>query len=302
MKVLLTGATGFVGGHLARRLRGDGHEVLAVSRRPGAHSDWSSERLRLGVREADAIVHLAGENLFAKRWNEERKELLRASRIETTRLLARLAAERRPAVFLSASAVGWYGASDERELDERSPRGSGFLAELCAEWEEATEEALEAGVRTAVVRIGVVLGRGGGALAKMLPPFRLGLGGPIGSGRQWVSWIHVDDLCSLFLWLLGRERERGVFNATAPRPVTMEELARTLGRVLHRPAFLPAPAPLLRLALGEVADTLLTGQRVFPRRALEAGFRFAHPELEPALRDLLGRSEPAPVRDRSEPS
>jgi len=295
MKVLLSGASGFVGSQLARRLRERGHVPLTLGRGPGADHDWSSESLARGVRAADAIVHLAGENLFAGRWTAERKKLLRASRIETTRALARLAAARRSAVFLSASAVGWYGASDERELDERSPRGSGFLAELCAEWEEAAEEALEAGVRTALVRIGVVLGRRGGALGKMLPPFRLGLGGPLGSGRQWVSWIHLDDLCSLFVWLLEHEKAAGAFNATAPQPVTMAELSRTLGRVLHRPAFLPAPAPLLRLALGEAAEVLLTGQRVLPTRAGEGGFRFAYPTLEPALRELLAKTQPAAV-------
>lgn len=290
MKVLLTGATGFVGSHLARRLRERGHEPLEVSRRPGAAYDWSPERLRAGVSEADAILHLAGENLFAKRWSEGRKQALRASRVESTRALAGLAAARRPAVFLSASAVGWYGASDDRELDETSPRGTGFLAELCAGWEAATEAAIQAGVRTAVVRIGVVLGSGGGALAKMLPPFRLGLGGPLGNGKQWVSWIHIDDLCALFVWILEHEGCSGVFNATAPRSVTMKELADALGRVLHRPAFLPAPAALMRLALGEVADVLLTGQRVLPRRAQAAGFCFAHPSLEPALRSLLSRT------------
>jgi len=293
MKVLLTGATGFVGGHLSRRLREHGHEPLEVSRRPGAAYDWSPERLQRGVREADAIVHLAGENLFAKRWTAAQKQLLRTSRIEGTRALAKLAAARRPVAFLSASAVGWYGPSDDRELDERSPRGSGFVAELCSEWEAATAQASDAGVRTVIVRIGVVLGPRGGALSKMLTPFRLGLGGPLGSGRQWVSWIHLDDLCSLFLRLL--EQGAGVFNATAPQPVTMRELAATLGRVLHRPAVLPAPAPLMRLALGEVADVLLTGQRVLPRRTEEIGFRFAYPALEPALRALLGKREPAPV-------
>jgi uncharacterized protein (TIGR01777 family) len=293
MKVLLTGATGFVGSRFAARLRERGHEPLEVSRRPGAQYDWSPARLRAGVENADAIVHLAGENLAAKRWSERRKRELRASRVDTTRALAKLAAERRPSLFLSASAVGWYGPSDERELDERSPRGAGFLAELCAEWEESTEEALEAGVRTAVTRIGVVLGPGGGALAKMLPPFRLGVGGPVGNGRQWVSWIHREDLCSLFLWLLEHRECSGVFDATAPRPVTMRELAKTLGRVLHRPAILPAPAPLVRLALGEMADVLITGQRVLPRRALEAGFRFAYPELEPALAQILEKTAPA---------
>lgn len=295
MKVLLSGASGFVGSHLARRLRARGHEPLALGRGPGADHDWSDASLARGVQAADALVHLAGANLFEGRWSAERKKILRASRIDTTRALARLAARRRPAVFVCASAVGWYGASDARELDERSARGTGFLAELCCEWEEAAEEALEAGVRTAFARIGVVLGRGGGALAKMLPPFRLGLGGPLGDGQQWVSWIHLDDLCDLLLWLLEHPKAAGAFNATAPQPVTMAELARTLGRVLHRPAFLPAPAPLLRLALGEVADVLLTGQRVLPRRALEGGFEFSYPALEPALRELLARPRSAPV-------
>ncbi len=294
MKILLGGATGFIGRHLQARLEAAGHAVLPVSRRPGAY-DWSDESLRRGVREADAVVNLAGENLFDKRWTAERKRELRSSRIETTRKLALLAAERRPACFLSTSAVGWYGANESAVLDESSPHGQGFLAELCRDWEEAVEAATEAGVRTAVLRLGVVLGRGGGALAKMLPFFRLGLGGPLGSGKQWVSWIHVDDVCSLFLFLLDGNRQRGPWNATAPAPVRMSELARTLGRVLHRPAVLPAPAPMMRLALGEVADVLLTGQNVVPRRALEAGFRFAHSELEDALRDVVSRRPVARV-------
>jgi len=293
MRVLLTGATGFVGARLSRRLRERGHEPLEVSRREGAACDWSEAGLERGVRETDAIVHLAGENLFTKRWSEERKQALRSSRIDTTRRLARLAAARKPGVFLSASAVGWYGPSDDRELAEGAPRGSGFLAGLCSDWEDATEEAVEAGVRTAIVRVGVVLGPGGGALSRMLLPFRLGVGGPLGSGRQWISWVHIDDLCSLFVFLLERGKCSGAYNGTAPNPVTMKELAGTLGKVLHRPAILAAPAPILRLALGEVADVLLTGQRVLPRRAQEAGFRFAHPALEPALREILGKTEPA---------
>jgi uncharacterized protein (TIGR01777 family) len=293
MKILITGATGFVGAHLSRMLRERGHEPLAVSRNPHGSMeafDWSEESLRRGVAAADAIVHLAGENLFARRWTARQKEVLRTSRVDSTRRLAALAAEHGTKVFVSASAVGWYGPSDDRELDESSPRGADFLADLCTQWEDATEAATEAGVRTAIVRIGVVLGKDGGALAKMLLPFRLGLGGPLGSGSQWMSWVHLDDLCALIVFLLEHEKAAGPFNATAPGPVTMRTFARTLGRVLHRPAFLPAPAPMIRLALGEVADVLLTGQRVLPRRALEAGFTFRHPVLEPALRDVLGRS------------
>lgn len=294
MKILLTGATGFVGSRLRPRLERKGHTVLAVSRRPGAEHDWSDASLERGVAETDAIVHLAGENLFDRRWTSARKALLRSSRADTTRKLAALAAKRRPACFLCASAIGWYGTSETAVFDESSPRGSDFLANLCGEWEEATGAAAEAGVRTCRVRVGVVLGKGGGALSKMLPFFRLGLGGPLGSGRQWVSWVHADDLCGLIEFLLAHPRATGAFNGTAPNPVTMKDLARSIGRVLHRPSALPVPRPMLRLTLGEVADVLVTGQRVLPRRALEAGFAFEHPELEAALRDLLGRKEKVP--------
>ncbi len=291
MKILMTGATGFVGGRLRSRLESKGHTVRVVSRGPGTDHDWSDASLARGVRDTEAIIHLAGESLFDKRWNPRQKELLRSSRVETTRKLAALAAQRKPACFLSASAIGWYGTSETAVLDERSPRGSDFLAELCGDWEEASEAAAEAGVRTCRVRIGVVLGKGGGALSKMLPFFRLGLGGPLGNGKQWVSWVHVDDLCALFEFLLENPRAMGAYNGTAPTPVTMKDFAGALGRVLHRPSLLPVPGPMLRLTVGEVADVLVTGQRVIPRRAEEAGFHFAHPEIEAALRDLLGRKE-----------
>lgn len=291
MKILLTGATGFIGSHLRPRLEASGHAVRVVSRRPGADFDWSDASLARGVRETDAVIHLAGESLFDKRWNAKRKEVFRSSRVDTTRQLARLVAQRKPACFLSASAIGWYGTSETAVFDERSARGSDFLADLCGDWEEATEAAVEAGVRTCRVRIGVVLGEGGGALGKMLPFFRLGIGGPLGSGRQWVSWVHLDDLCALFEFLLGNARASGSFNGTAPNPVTMREFARALGRVLHRPSGLAVPAPILRLTVGEVAEVLVTGQQVLPRRVEEAGFRFEHPEIEPAFASLLGRKE-----------
>lgn len=291
MRILLGGGTGFLGSVLRPRFEAAGHSVRVVSRRPGADHDWSDASLSRGVRETDAIVQLAGENIFDRRWTAERKRMLRSSRVETTRKLASLAAQKKPAAFVSASAIGWYGSSETAVFDERSPRGSGFLADLCADWEDATQAATEAGVRTCRVRIGVVLGRGGGALAKMVPFFKLGIGGPLGNGRQWVSWIHQDDLASLFLFLLENDRARGVYNGTAPGPVTMKELARAVGRALHRPSALPAPKFMLRLAAGEVADTLVAGQRVLPRRAEEAGFRFEHTEVEAAVRDLLGRKE-----------
>jgi len=291
MKVLLTGGTGFVGTHLRRRLAADGHEVLVVSRQAGAEVDWSDEGLARGVERTDAVIHLAGENIFDTRWSPAQKERIRASRVDTTRKLAALVAKRKPACFLSSSAIGWYGTSETATFDERSPRGSDFMADVCTQWEDATEAAVEAGVRTCRVRAGVVLGRGGGALAKMLPFFKLGIGGPLGSGRQWTSWIHLDDLCSFYLFLLGNERALGAYNGTAPNPVTNKELSKAIGKVLRRPSALPVPEVMLRLTLGEVAKVLVTGQKVLPRRAQDAGFRFEHPDVEEALRDLLGKKE-----------
>ena len=288
MKILVTGATGFIGRRLSRLAESRGHQVTPVSRTPRAGGfDWSQQSLTDGVRAADAIVHLAGESLFGRRWSEAQKKRLVASRVETTSRLAALAVEHRPAVFLSASAVGYYGASDRRDLDEESPPGRDFLATLCRRWEEATQPAAAAGVRTVIARLGVVLGAESGALKQMLPPFKLGVGGPIGSGRQWVSWIHADDAASLLLFLVEHATAAGPHNATAPEPVTMKGLASALGRALGRPAVLPVPGFALKLALGEVADVLLTGQHVVPRRAIEEGFRFRFPSLDQALRDLL---------------
>jgi uncharacterized protein len=291
MKVLLTGASGFIGSHLSKSLVAAGHQVLPVSRRPtsGTSSfDWSDASLTQGVRQADAVIHLAGENLFDKRWTSRRKEVLRSSRTELTTKLARLVAARKPACFISASAVGYYGDSLDARFTESAPRGRGFLADLCGEWEASTSAAAVAGVRTAITRIGVVLGDGGGALAKMLLPFKLGVGGPIGNGRQWLSWIHVGDLTSLFRFLLEKPDASGAFNATAPQPVTMKTFATALGRALHRPAIFPVPGPMLKLALGEVADVLLTGQYVEPLRACEAGFTFRFAGIDAALRDVVG--------------
>jgi uncharacterized protein len=291
MKVLLTGASGFVGSHLSKRLRAAGHQVMPVSRRPasgGGSYDWSDASLARGVQEADAVVHLAGENLFDKRWTARQKEILRSSRTQPTTKLAKLVAARRPSCFVSSSAVGYYGASQDTRFVETSPRGQGFLADVCGEWEAATSAAADAGVRTAIVRTGVALGRGGGALAKMLLPFKLGVGGPVGDGRQWLSWIHIDDLAALFQFLLESPGASGPFNATSPQPVTMKAFARSLGRALHRPAIFPVPGPMLRLALGEVADVLLTGQYVEPRRAREDGFAFRFADIDAALRDIVG--------------
>lgn len=287
MKVLVSGASGFVGSALLASLRARGHEVRSIGRGASAQHDWLPASLARGVGWCEAIVALAGENLFAQRWDPVFKQRLWSSRFETTRALALLAAEHRTRVFVGASAVGYYGACGDEELDESAPPGSDFLARLCVDWEDAQEPARAAGVRCVTLRLGVVLGREGGALARMLPVFRLGLGGPLGSGRQWFSWIHRDDLVALLVWALEDDAARGAYNACAPEPVTMREFARTLGRVLHRPAYVPVPAFALRLRLGEGAQMLLTGQRVLPRRALEQGFCFRHPELGAALAQLV---------------
>jgi uncharacterized protein (TIGR01777 family) len=292
MKILLSGIRGFVGARLAERLRERGHEVVGITRERGAGVPWDERALVAAAAGAGAIVNLAGENLFARRWSSRRKQELRTSRIETTSLLARVCAQARVAAFVSASAVGYYGASGTRGLDERSPPGHDFLAGLCRDWEAAADPARAAGVRTCNARIGVVLAPGGGALANMLPPFRLGLGAPLGSGRQWVSWVHRDDLCDALAYLAESSTASGAYNATAPEPVEMRAFAKALGKAIGRPVFLPnVPGFALKLLLGEVADVLLTGQHVVPARLSADGFRFRYAALEPALAQLFQRGD-----------
>lgn len=284
MRILLTGGTGFIGANLARALQDRGDEVVLVSR--GGPVRWDA--VEIEVARADAVVHLAGEPVAGGRWTPERLERIRASRVETTGRIARAVAqaERRPRVLVSASAVGIDGMRrDDVVCDEGSPAGEDVLARVCVAWEQAADAAREAGVRVVHPRIGIVLGRGG-ALAKMAGPFRWFVGGPIGDGTQWMSWIHVGDVVRALLRLIDDDLA-GPVNLVAPAPVTMNEMSRALGRALGRPSALRVPAAALRLALGEgLAQVLLTGQRVAPRRLEQVGFAFDFPAIEEALRDL----------------
>ena len=293
MRLLVTGGTGFIGAPLCEALTRRGHELLVLTRAsegrtgpagvrfvPCEPGDW-----RPALDGVDAVINLAGEPIAAARWSPPQKLRIRDSRVQTTRRLVDAIAgtPRKPAALISASAIGYYGARGGEELAEADAPGRGFLAQTCQAWEAEAERAAAFGVRVVRLRIGLVLGPGGGALAKMAPPFRAWLGGPIGDGRQWVSWIHRDDVIGLVDWALTRPELSGAVNATAPAPVTMATLCRELGRALRRPSWLPVPAAVLRLLLGEMADLLLTGQRVLPRAALQGGDVFRFPGVAEAL-------------------
>jgi uncharacterized protein (TIGR01777 family) len=304
MHVTLTGATGLIGAAVVAALRGRGDEVTVLARDP------DRARARLGeqtqavrwdplsgpapaqaLAERDAVVNLAGEPI-AQRWSERAKEAIRESRVMGTRNLVlglgALEADVRPGVLVSSSAIGYYGARGAEPIDEEAPAGTGFLAEVCAAWEAQARAAGALGLRAVQVRTGVVLDRAGGALAKMLPPFRMGVGGPVAGGRQFVAWIHRDDLVGMMLAALDDERWLGPVNATAPEPVSNRALSRALGHELHRPALLPVPALALRALYGEMAEIVTTGVRAVPARALVLGYEFAHPSLEEALHAALG--------------
>lgn len=296
LRVAVTGATGLIGTELVRRLRAGGHTVVRLVRSEPAPGSgdvrWDPEAGRLdaaGLEGVDAVVHLAGESV-GQRWSEERKARIRRSRVEGTRLLAQALADlpRRPRVLVSASATGLYGDRGDELLDEESAVGSGFLAAVAREWEAAAAPARRAGIRVAHPRLGVVLSTEGGALARMLPPFRLGAGGKLGSGRQWMSWVSIDDAVRALLFALADERVEGPFNVVAPEPVTNAVFTGRLAHVLGRPALVPVPEFALRLAFGEMADeALLASQRALPRRLAALGFDFHHPEVEGALRAAL---------------
>ena len=301
MKILITGATGLIGRKLCQLLTVEGHTVIALTRSPKraeglaiseAHA-WEPEAgppPEHAVVGVEAVVHLAGEPIAAERWSDEQKKRIRDSRIVSTRHLVnalRLAASK-PHVLVSGSAIGFYGDRGDEPLIESSPAGSGFMSEVCVSWEEEAERASHFGVRVVKVRTGVVLSSEGGALKKMLPPFKLGVGGPLGSGKQWFPWIHIEDIVGIFHSAIFSSSMTGAVNGTAPEPVMNSEFTKQLGRVLHRPAFLPVPEFALRALMGEMADVLLGSQRVIPKAMLDAGYRFQYPLLAPALEDLLG--------------
>ena len=298
LRVAVSGAGGLIGSALVRSLVAKGHPVAPLVRRtPNAGEiGWDPEAGRLDSRDlhgVDAIIHLAGENI-GTRWTEARKARIVASRVKGTRLLSETAAgmANPPTVMISASAVGIYGNRGDEILTEQSPLGGAhdFLVNTGRQWEAAADPARAAGIRVVHPRFGLVLSRGGGALGRMLPPFRLGVGGRLGSGSQWMSWISIDDVVSALIFLMANETVVGPVNVTSPEPVRNRDFTRTLGRVLSRPTVLPVPAHGLRLIFGEMADaTLLASTRVVPQRLLQLGFQFQHSALEPALRAVLRR-------------
>lgn len=303
MKVLVTGATGFVGQVVVRQLLDGGHDVVVLTRhvpkaamRLGARCEyhqWVNVHETLPPLEAfqgvDAIINLMGESIGQGQWSDQRKKLLSDSRVLATRQLVaalRALGPAAPKTLVSTSAVGLYGPHENEELTEQSPGADDFLGRLCQDWEQEALAAAELGTRVAIIRVGLVLGRGGGALAKMLTPFKLGVGGPLGTGKQWMSWIHVEDLAAMYIRAAKEASFKGVYNGTAPYPTTNEDFTKTLGKTLKRPTVLPAPAFALRFLFGEMSTILLEGQRVVPKRMHdEAHFHYRYPTLEMALKE-----------------
>jgi uncharacterized protein (TIGR01777 family) len=299
MKIFMTGGTGFVGTYLAKRLILEGHAVTILTQalsgrelkmtglsylmgNPTMKGKWQE-----AIRDHDVIINLAGASIFS-RWTPEQKKLLLSSRIETTRnLVEALPDGAKHITFFSTSAVGYYGFHEDEELIESSPPGDDFLAKLAYAWEQAALRAQDKGARVIITRFGIVLGKNGGALGQMIPLFKYFLGGPLGSGRQWFSWVHMYDLAEAFLFLLSHGDISGAINLCSPNPVRNKDLGKAIGNVLHRPSFLPAPGFMIELILGEFGSVLLKGQRVIPSRLLEAGFKFHYSDIEVALKNII---------------
>ena len=305
MKVAITGATGFVGSRLVEKLKAEGHQILVLTRnlerakrifpasafpnleifayRPTESGNWQQS-----IADFDAVVNLAGEPI-AERWTpEHKKAILESRQLGTRKIVEAIAqAEPKPRVLINASAIGYYGTSETATFDEDSPGGNDFLAEVCKKWEAEAQKVKEAGVRLVILRTGIVLDKDGGALAKMLPPFKLFAGGPLGSGRQWFSWIHRDDLVNLIVEALKRPDIEGTFNATAPNPVRMNQFCQTLGEVMNRPSWLPVPGFALETLLGEGAKVVLEGQQVLPKKIQSLAFQYQYPTLKSALEGII---------------
>lgn len=299
MKVLMTGGTGFVGTSLSKRLIAEGHDVTILTHEtkepvlkmqglsylhgnPTIQGEWQK-----AVPEHDVMINLAGASIFS-RWTKEQKKILRSSRILTTRnLVDALPQDAKHVTFFSTSAVGYYGFHQDEELIESSPAGMDFLARLAFDWESEALKAQKKGARVVITRFGIVLGKDGGALGQMLPLFKFFLGGPLGSGRQWFSWVHMQDLIEAFIFLLGKKEISGPVNLCSPEPVRNKELGAAIGRILHRPSFMPAPGFMIKLMLGEFGSVLLEGQRVIPKRLLDAGYPFQFAGIDKALKNII---------------
>jgi uncharacterized protein len=299
MKIVITGASGFIGSLLTDHLWSQRHHLILLSRnppresnltqqewiswKPGAPGDWEQ-----AIDGVDGIINLAGEPIAAKRWSDAQKEKIRFSRVESTKALVKAVgkAGKKPKFLISASAVGYYGPRGDETITEETVPGNDYLARVCVDWEEEARKAESYGIRVALVRTGIVLGKGQGALAKMVVPFKYFVGGPLGSGNQWMPWIHIEDQIALLLFLIENQNARGPFNATAPNPVSMTEFCKTLGKVLNRPSWASVPGGMLTLLVGEMSEMLLNGQRAVPQAAVKLGHEFKYPNLLPALESL----------------
>ena len=305
MKVAITGATGFVGSRLVERLHAEGHQILVLTRHPDrarrvfpaqaypnleivAYTPKTSGEWQRAISGCDGVVNLAGAPIAEERWTPERKrEILESRQLGTQKIVEAIAqADPKPAVLINSSAIGYYGTSETATFDEDSNAGNDFLAQVCQSWETEAQKVKEIGTRLVIIRTGIVLGMGG-AIAKMLLPFKLYAGGPIGSGRQWFSWIHRDDLVELIVQALTRSDIAGVLNATAPNPLRMNEFCQIMGEVMHRPSWLPVPDFALELLLGDAAKVVLEGQQVLPKRLQQYGFNYQYPKVQPALEEIL---------------
>ena len=302
MKIAIAGATGFVGSRLVEQLQAQGHQIVVLTRSPQqastrfpqaqvvGYNPLQSGEWQESISGCDAVVNLAGEPIAEKRWTPEHKRTILESRqIATQKIVEAIAAASiKPSVLVSASAIGYYGTSETEKFNENSLAGTDFLAEVCSKWEAAAQAVTATGTRLVIVRLGIVLGENGGALGKMLAPFSAFVGGPIGSGKQWFSWVHRDDVVKLIIQAITNTQMQGVYNATAPNPVTMAGFAQTLGTVMNRPSWLPVPNFGLEAMLGEGAIVVLQGQQVVPTHTLDRGFEFQYPTLQPALKAILG--------------